>query len=196
MLFRSKRWAWREPSPAVAVQFLTGSALPSRDISVVAESLGSVPAAATPLLVRVTGGRMIPSTLVVSPGTRVQFKNVDPFPHRIKGSDLVQFPLGDLAEGAVREWQAGGPGVLELLDESSPGLRGYVVTSPNAVRYALPKADGHFQLVAPAGAYTVRVYFAGKVVASSDIVHVAGGRIVDLKTPLKMSATPSVGVKP
>lgn len=182
----SKRWAWREPSPAVAVQFLAPSALPSRDISVVAEAV-STPSAAAPMLVRVTGGRMIPSTLVVAPGAHVQFKNVDPFPHRLKGSDAAQFPQGDLAEGAVREWIAGPPGSWELSDESSPGLRGYVVVSPQAARYTLPKSDGHFQLLAPEGDYVLKVYFAGKAVGASETVHLSAGRVSELKSPIKLS---------
>ena len=189
----SKRWAWREPSPAVSVQFLVGSALPSRDVSVVLESSEASSPPVAPLLVRITGGRMIPSTLVLAPGTRVQFKNVDPFPHRLKGSDVAQLPLADLTEGATRDWTAGASGSLDVLDDSSPGLRGYIVIAPRVVRYALPKIDGHFQLTAPPGDYTARVYFAGKPVASSDVFHLGMQQMLDLKTPLKVAAAAAGG---
>lgn len=186
----SKRWSWREPSPAVSVQYLAPFAMPTRDVVVVAESVGAAPPPSAPMLVRVTGGRMIPSTIVVAPGTRIMFKNADPFEHRLRSTDAASLPLADTAGGTTREWTASAAGTFELLDETTPSFRGFVVVTPNAVRTALPKADGKFSLTVPEGDYVIRAYFAGKSAVTSETQNVKAGRAVDMKAPLKVTAQP------
>src|ERR1700744_390900 len=68
------RYTWREPSPTVKQDFRKLSANVSRDVCVVATA--SAPAQAhDALAVRVTGGRITPSTIVLSPGSRLSFRN-------------------------------------------------------------------------------------------------------------------------
>src|SRR5437868_7289709 len=78
----SRRGTWREPSPSVAAQFRTLSANPSRDLCIAATTSGNAgPQEA--IRMTVTGGRVFPTTIVVSPGTPLAFKNFDPFKHRL-----------------------------------------------------------------------------------------------------------------
>ncbi|HXN32664.1 MAG TPA: hypothetical protein VN894_12415, partial [Polyangiaceae bacterium] len=66
----SHHYNWREPSPTVKQEFRKLSANVSRDVCVAAFS--GVPSQAhEPLAVKVTGGRMTPATVVLSPGSRL-----------------------------------------------------------------------------------------------------------------------------
>src|SRR5437762_7485585 len=62
------RFAWREPSPTVKAEFRNLSGNPSREICVAATEAANA-AAHEPILLKSTGGRTIPATIVVSPGT-------------------------------------------------------------------------------------------------------------------------------
>ena len=92
----SRRWTWREPSPSVAAQFRTLSANPSRDLCIAATTSGNAgPQEA--IRMTVTGGRVFPTTIVVSPGTPLAFKNFDPFKHRLYVVGNASFKAEDLA---------------------------------------------------------------------------------------------------
>ena len=78
---KANRWTWREPSPAVEAQFRTLSANLSRDVCIAATS-ASTAGPQEPVLMKITGGRIVPTTLAVSPKTKLVLKNLDPFPHK------------------------------------------------------------------------------------------------------------------
>ena len=101
----SRRWTWREPSPSVAAQFRTLSANPSRDLCIAATTSGNAgPQEA--IRMTVTGGRVFPTTIVVSPGTPLAFKNFDPFKHRLYVVGNASFKAEDMAPNQVRSWSA------------------------------------------------------------------------------------------
>src|SRR5450755_3734864 len=77
----SHRFTWREPSPTVKQDFRKLSANVSRDVCVAAFGAGAAQPH-EPKGVKVTGGRATPATIVLSPGSRLSFKNDDPFPHQ------------------------------------------------------------------------------------------------------------------
>ncbi len=79
---KNHRYNWREASPTVPAGARALFANPTREVVIAAFGTGAS-APLQPIKVTVTGGRTNPVTLVVTPGTHVQFLNVDPFPHQL-----------------------------------------------------------------------------------------------------------------
>lgn len=181
----SHRYTWREPSPTVKQEFRKLSANVSRDVCVAAFG----PAAAQahePLAVRLSGGRLTPSTVVLSPGSRLSFKNADPFPHVLYEVGNDTWAANPTAAGSTREWAATTPGLHVIRDQLFPSVAMYVMVDPNAVEFTLPDHDGNFTMPVAPGEYTVKAFFEGKQVGkSAEAVHVGPGGI-DLKDPLSV----------
>jgi hypothetical protein len=184
----SRRWTWREPSPSVAAQFRTLSANPSRDLCIAATSSGNQ-AAGEAIRMTVTGGRVFPTTIVVSPGTPLAFKNFDPFKHRLYVKDQKTFAPEDMAPNQVRTWSAQGAGRYEVRDELFPSVRTYVIVDPQVVTVAYPGRDGAFGLLVPAGDYVLKAYFAGKQVGKPIPFAAKEKATVELKDPLNVGLT-------
>jgi plastocyanin len=187
----SHRFTWREPSPTVRAEFRALSANPSRDLCIAALSSGGAPATThEPILVRINGGHTIPSTLVVSPGTRLSFDNHDPFPHRLFLTGNPSWGAETIEATRHREWSApGGAGRYEFRDELFPSVRTYVVVDPQVVDIAYPGRDGSFGLNLPAGDFVLKAYFGGKVVGRPVSVAAKDRATVDLRDPLNVGET-------
>jgi hypothetical protein len=161
----SKRWAWREPSSAVDPQFQALSPQITREICIVATNTATNPALPKPLAVLVTGGRTIPATLVITPGTQLQFQNEDPFGHKLYVVGDNQWSGVLESRGSAREWKApGGDKRIEIRDETTPSLRMHVVVLQGAVQTTYPAKDGSFAFSLPTGDYVIRAFFGGKKV--------------------------------
>ena len=185
----SRRWTWREPSPSVAAQYRTLSANPSRDLCIAATTSGNAgPQEA--IRMTVTGGRVYPTTIVVSPGTPLAFKNFDPFKHRLYVVGNPSFKAEDMAPNQVRSWSASGAGKYEIRDELFPSVRTYVIVDPQVVQVAYPGRDGAFGLSLPAGEYVLKAFFAGKQVGKPIPVNAKEKSTVELKDPLNVSGAP------
>ena len=184
--FDAHRYTWREPSPTVKQEFRRLSANVSRDVCLVA--LGGGPAQAhEPKVVKVTGGRATPSTIVVSPGSRLSFKNADPFPHQLYEVSAPGWAANPTAPGSSREWAASTPGVHVIRDELFPSVVVYAVVEPNAVEFTFPDREGNFAMTVPAGDYTLKAFFDGKPVGKPvEGVHV-GDKGTELKEPVALS---------
>jgi hypothetical protein len=183
----SRRWTWREPSPSVAAQFRTLSANPSRDLCIAATTSGNAgPQEA--IRMTVTGGRVFPTTIVVSPGTPLAFKNFDPFKHRLYVVGNPSFKAEDMAPNQVRSWSASGAGKYEVRDELFPSVRTYVIVDPQVVQVAYPGRDGAFGLTLPAGEYVLKAFFAGKQVGKPTTVTAKEKSTVTLNDPLNVAA--------
>lgn len=183
----SRRWTWREPSPSVATQFRTLSANPSRDLCIAATTSGnSGPQEA--IRMTVTGGRVYPTTIVVSPGTPLAFKNFDPFKHRLYVVGNPSFKAEDMAPNQVRSWSASGAGKYEIRDELFPSVRTFVIVDPQVVQVAYPGRDGAFGLTLPAGEYVLKAFFAGKQVGKPIPVNAKERSTVELKDPLNVAS--------
>ena len=176
---------WREPSPTVRSEFRVLSANPSREVCIAALESAAAPPH-EPILIKITGGRTIPATIVVSPGTRLSFENRDPFPHKLYavGQPWRAEPING---GARREWSAPGPGRFEFRDELFPSVRSYVVVEPQVVDVAYPGRDGAFAMNLSSGDYVLKAYFSGKQVGKPISVSVKGNQLVDLKDPLNVA---------
>jgi hypothetical protein len=190
----SRRWTWREPSPSVAAQFRTLSANPSRDLCIAATTSGNAgPQEA--IRMTVTGGRVFPTTIVVSPGTPLAFKNFDPFKHRLYVVGNPSFKAEDLAPNQVRSWSASGAGKYEVRDELFPSVRTYVIVDPQVVQVAYPGRDGAFGLTLPAGEYVLKAFFSGKQVGKPTTVTAKEKSTVTLADPLNVAAEGATDAK-
>jgi hypothetical protein len=141
-----------------------------------------------PVLVRVGGGRTTPVTIVVAPGTQLQFQNSDPFAHRLYAVGNATFPASDTVKGGVRSLTAPASGSIEIRDEAAPSLRMWVITEPNVAAVAYPSLKGDFALSADTpGDYRLQAYFAGKKVGPEVPVKVGTADIDLSKAPLKVA---------
>ncbi len=183
----SHRFTWREPSPTVRAEFRALTANPSRDVCIAALA-SNPPAAHDPILVRITGGRTLPTTLVVAPGQRLSFENHDPFPHRLFMVGSNTWKAETIESNRHREWSAPpGQGRFEIRDELFPSVRSYVIVEPQAVAIAFPGRDGGFAFDLPGGEYTLKAYFDGHQVGRAVNVIAKDKGPVELKDPLPVS---------
>ncbi len=187
----AKRWSWREPSPSVAAKFRTLSADPSRDVCIAAmraDDQGPL----DPLRMTVTGGRVMPTTIVVTPGTQLVFKNFDPFKHRIYVVGQKTMSPEDLEANRERKWAAPPPGRYEVRDELFPSVRTFIVVDKQVAAISYPGRDGAFGFTLPAGEYYLKAFFGGKNVgkAVQHNVRERGGPS-EIKDPLNLADGPT-----
>jgi hypothetical protein len=179
----SHRFTWREPSPTVKQDFRRLSASVSRDVCVAAFGSGT----ASPhdsQRVFVTGERVSPSTIVLSPGSRLSFKNADPFPHSLFEVSNASWGPNPTAPGSSRDWAATATGVHVIRDALFPSLVMYIVVDAAAVDTTFPDRDGTFTMNLPPGDYTLKAFFDGKPVGKPvDGVHL-GDKDLELKDPM------------
>lgn len=180
-----RKWTWREPSPSVAAQFRTLSANPSRDLCIVATRADSS-GPQDPIRMTVTGGRISPTTIVVTPGTPLAFKNFDPFKPRLYVVGQPTMKVEDLQPNAVRTWGAPGPGKYEVRDELFPSVRTFVVVDPQVVQIAYPTRDGSFAFSLPSGEYVLKAFFGGKQVGKIVQLNAKDRGTLELKDPMNV----------
>jgi hypothetical protein len=184
------RFTWREPSPTVRAEFRALSGNPSRDLCIAALGANNAPAH-EPILIRVTGGHTIPTTIVVSPGTRLSFENRDPFPHKLYVVGNPAWKAENQEPTRRREWTApNGAGRFEFRDEAFPSVRTFVVVEPQVMDIAYPGRDGAFGMSLPAGDFVLKAYFGGKQVGRAINVASKERFLVDLKEPINVGETP------
>ncbi len=183
------RFTWREPSPTVRAEFRALSGNPSRDLCIAAMSSANAPAH-EPILIRVTGGHTIPTTIAISPGTRLSFENRDPFAHRLYIVGSSTFKAENQDTTRRREWSApAGQGRYEVRDELFPSIRTFVVVDPQVVEVAYPGRDGAFGMSLPSGDFVLKAFFGGKQVGRPVSVTSKDRSLVDLKEPLNVGET-------
>jgi hypothetical protein len=122
-----------------------------------------------PVLVKVTGGRVTPATIVLAPGSRLSFKNVDPFAHVLYEVGNGAWAPNPVAPGSSREWSTAAPGVHVIRDQLFPSVVMYVVIDPLALEFTLPDYEGVFAIAVPPGDYTLRAFFDGKSVGKESV---------------------------
>lgn len=194
----SRRWTWREPSPSVAAQFRVLSANPSRDICIAATT--SANQEKQEYRMTVTGGRVFPTTIVVTPNTQLVFKNVDPFKHRVYVTSATGQKLlnaDDIQPNGTRSWSPQGAGIYTVKDELFPSVRTYIVVDPQVAAVAYPGRDGAFGFTLPAGDYVLKAFFNGKQVGKPTQITASEKKVLDMKEPFKLDdglpATPAPG---
>jgi hypothetical protein len=180
-------YTFREIVPTVRAEYRKLFPHIPKELCIVALAAEKQAPQKTAILIRVGGGRTTPVTIVVPPGTQLQFLNTDPFKHRLYGVGVKTFQVGETVKGAHRDWAVPGPGSFEIRDEAAPSLRTWIIGEPNVAAIAYPSLKGEFQLTLPAdGSYTVQAYFAGKKVGPGVPVEVKG-RDLEIKEPIKVA---------
>jgi hypothetical protein len=179
----SHRFTWREPSPTVKQDFRKLSANVTRDVCVAAFGSGAAPEH-EPRVVKVTGGRITPSTIVLSPASRLKFKNSDPFPHQLYEVGNAAWAATPTAPGSSRDWAASAAGVHVIRDMLFPSIVMYIVVDANAVEYDFPDRDGVFTMNLPPGEYTLKAFFDGKPTGKPIDGLKIEGKAIELKEPL------------
>jgi plastocyanin len=188
---KRRGYSFREIVPTVPAKFRRLFPHLPKEICVAALATSKQDADRKPVLIRVGGGRTTPVTIVVAPGTRLRFKNTDPFTHRLYAVKESTFAPNDTIKGGTRDWMVPKAGAYEIRDELAPSLRMWIVSEPNVAAIAYPSMQGEFLLTLPApGEYQVQAYFSGKRVGDSVPVTVET-RDVDLsKNPIKVAPDP------
>jgi hypothetical protein len=181
----SRHYTWREPSPTVKQDFRRLSANVSRDVCIVALGASGNGQGHDPLAVKVTGGRITPSTVALAPGFRLSFKNADPFPHALYESGNDKWAANPTAPGSMREWVAGAPGTHAIRDDLYPSIVMYVVVDPAVVEYAFPDREGAFTMALPPGEYSFKAFFDGKQ-SGKEMGGVRVERGLEIKEPLSL----------
>lgn len=180
-------YSFREPVPTVRAEFRRLFPHIPKEVCIAALAATPQKPPKTAILIRVGGGRTTPVTIVVPPGTQLQFKNTDPFKHRLYGVGVKTFPPGETGAGAHRDWTVPTAGSFEIRDELAPSLRMWVIAEPNVAAIAYPSLKGEFAVpLEQDGSYTLQAFFAGKKVGPAVPVDVAG-RDVDVRQPLKLA---------
>lgn len=180
----AKRWTWREPSPSVPNQFRVLGANPSKDICIAATTAANQEK--QEFRMTVTGGRVFPTTIVVTPNTHLVFKNFDPFPHRLYAVGQAAFKPENLAPNGTRDWAAPGPGKYEIRDELFPSVRTFIVVDPQVVAVTYPGKDGAFGFSLPGGEYVLKAFFNGKQVGKAINFNAKDKGVLELKEALNV----------
>jgi hypothetical protein len=180
------RYTWREPSPSVKSEFRALSANPSRDICIAAISSGGSAQPHEAIQITVTGGHTIPTTIAVSPQTKLVLVNHDPFGHRLYMVGNDSFKESDTTPGGSRDWTAPGVGRYEIRDRLAPTLRFSIVVDTGVVEVVYPGHNGSFAFRdLPSGDYFLKAFFNGKQVGKP-VQAVATKGNVELKEPLTL----------
>lgn len=190
-------FSFREPVPTVRAEYRKLFPHIPKELCVAALAATKQPPQ-KPILVRVGGGRTTPVTIVVTPGTQLQFQNTDPFTHRLFGVGVKSFLPSETVKGGTRTWtvpeQAG---TFEIRDEAAPSLRMWVVAEPNLAAIGYPSLSGQFAMnVSEPGEYKLQAYFAGKAVGEPRPIPVTGARDIDIsRLPIVVATKQSASKK-
>ena len=187
----ANRFTWREPSPTVKAEFRSLFAHAPKEVCIAAIGANNVTPGNGAIAFKITGGRTSPVTLVVAPGTSIEFQNRDPFPHKPFLVGQGSFQASEMKSGAVRQWKAPAPGKYELRDELAPSVRSWIVVDPKVAAIAYPGRDGSFTFGnLPEGEYTLKAFFNGEPSGKPLSVVVKGTAVLDLKEALVIADEP------
>lgn len=175
-----KLFYWRVPNGAVAT--LDPQINPTRDLAVVLEAAEQQPPApeGQAKVVDLRGGELRPSVVVITPHTKVRFRNTDAFVY-----DLRCPENGPMAEATVlrpgQQFDAAfdNEGIFRITDRRHPYLQGWVVVTGSAWAKnpepgkAPDQAAFTFTDIEP-GRYVVKVFHAGSWVAQQEVTVAEG----------------------
>jgi hypothetical protein len=156
-----------------------------RELAVVL--LGAASNAPDRIEVSISGGTLLPATLVVRSNTTVRIKNDDEIGHELFAPGLDGFSAEATSPGAVRSVHLTKPGNWPLQDKLAVHARAHLHVLPDlaAVAKLEPNGSYTFSDVAP-GKYTLKVLRGPNELASKEI------ELTDKLTvdPLTLSSKP------
>lgn len=129
-----------------------------RELAVVLIGAGA-PAATEPVEASVSGGELMPATLVLRTGTTLRIRNSDEIGHELLAKGLDGFSAEASSPGAVRAIHLKQVGHWEIVDRLAAHARAHLHVLPDVVAVAKVEAGGGFGFsdVAP-GKYTLKVF--------------------------------------
>lgn len=179
-----KLFTTREFDPLVPAKYTTISAKPDKDITLAIYGQGDKSAFGLGAVVRLAGGRAVPSTVVLPPGVPVFFRNDDPFVHHLVGPDVAR----DLKPGESHKLEPKGKGVTTFTDALHPSVKAWVVVEDGVIANRQPSWDGTVKITDVAGGdYTIKAFFEGNARATVG-VRVPDKGVFELKEPIAVAA--------
>lgn len=109
--------------------------------------------------IAMNGRAFVPRVQVVTPGSRVDFPNQDPFSHNIfSTSPGAVFDLGLYPSGRSKDAVFRRAGVFPIYCNIHPRMTAFVVVAPSRL-FAMAGADGRWTIAnVPSGSYTLHVW--------------------------------------
>lgn len=183
-----KLYTLREFDPLVPAKYTTISAKPDKDVTLAIYGAGDKSAFGLGQVIRLAGGRAVPSTVVLPPGVSIFFRNDDPFIHHVTGPDLSR----DLKPGESHKLEPKGK-LSVFTDTLVPSVKAFVVVDEGVIANRWPNPDGTLRIADMADAeYTIRAYFEGQTKTAVTFKVPAKGS-VDLKEPIVVGTATSAG---
>jgi len=139
---------------------------PRRDIAIVLVGTGEAP----PNEFNLSGGDLLPSVLVASPGSDVRIQNTDGCAHELYSDDIEGLSALSTAPGNARSFAAPANGHYQLRDRLYGHVDGHLHVISNLVARATPDGAGRysFEGVEP-GTYTVKVFHGEREISSTEV---------------------------
>lgn len=130
----------------------------------------------------VTNSRMefSPYIAVTTPGAKVTFSNVDPFPHNVFTTDHEQWNLGTIPGHSSKTKTFNKPETYTLLCNLHPNMKGYLVVVPNSY-FGKSDSKGNFTIkdVPAPGTYKITAWAPGVKPVSQSVVITTGDTVVN-----------------
>ena len=158
-----------------------------RELAVVLIGAGS-PVANEPMEASVSGGELMPATLVLRAGTTLRIRNSDEIGHELLAKGLDGFSAEASSPGAVRAVHLKQVGHWEIVDRLAAHARAHLHVLPDVVAVAKVESGGSFVFgdIAP-GKYTLKV-FRGEREISAKPIEVTSDKALQLD-PLTFTET-------
>lgn len=140
-----------------------------RELAVVLIGAG-VPAGNAPVEASVSGGELLPATLVLRSGTTLRIRNADEIGHELLAKGLDGFSAEASSPGAVRAIHLKQVGHWEIIDRLAAHARAHLHVLPDVVSVAKVEPNGSFVFtsVAP-GKYTLKVFRGEREIAAKSV---------------------------
>jgi plastocyanin len=134
--------------------------------------------------VEIVGLAANPSTLVVTSGTEVVFRNSDKVDHELVLAEKPEImPPGRLASGSIRKVTFHTPGEYLIRCTEYPHIVISVIVTDTSL-FAIVEPRGGFHLPeTPEGRGTLKVWSGGRFVYTRDVVVTAKGLDLNIKVP-------------
>ena len=166
-------------SGRVSIQERPGEAttdFSSTVIYLVPQDSASVRTRPTRTAITMNGRAFVPRVRVVTPGSRVDFPNQDPFSHNIfSSSSGAMFDLGLYPAGKAKDALFRRPGAYAVYCNIHPRMTSFVVVAPSQW-FAQSGNDGRWSIEnVPAGNYTLHVWHERANATATPLVVLATG---------------------